>query len=205
MTHPLRILLLLMVMASGGASMALAQKMHDYSLSPAETFSQSGNKGGRQDTSYQNYLKQNGFNKPAADPRTALGAPAAQPAGSFMEGYCDPDFRPAIAANPRFAGMEECLNQAKQQLCASFAQLPPEVKATLNETLSCMNDTTDPVEGDVQEDLIERRYRQAGCAANSSDRLQLLRKYWQDQNVSYALVFLPDDVIDAPNNCIRRR
>jgi len=176
------------------AGTAYATQIPDYSLSPAETARQP-------DISHSNtqpYGNQNN-QMPGQYPTPLLPNGATATASTnFMDGYCDRNFTPGIASDPRYANLAACVKQQKEQVCLQFQQLPSDVKQVMNEALVCIQSGGDILPPDQE-------YDQHNPACNNTDatRLQLLKKYWRDPNTAYALVFMPDDVLTGPTKCLR--
>lgn len=116
----------------------------------------------------------------------------------FMDSYCDSNFKPLASDNPRLASMQSCIAEQKRTSCDTFRQLPPDAQRVLDEAIACVfsaangDDTQMPVNSDA-------------CVSSDSSRLQLLKKYGQDQTVSRALIFMPDDVVGASGKCVGGR
>lgn len=182
------------------ATDSFAQRIPDNSLSPAETALQPNISN---NSAYQQYLKQNNI----SDPRYPSDAPMppdinTPPAsGSFMDNYCDPNFKPLIANDPHYANLADCIQQQKAEPCSQYQQLPADAKRVLDEAISCASDMQDDENPNGQ----QAANNTANCDDSDISRLQLIKKYWRDQNTVYALVFLPDEVTNASTQCLRGR
>jgi len=175
------------------ASESFAQQIPDYSLTPSEMRQQQYNNSTAPINSDQIHSADPSF------PSAPLpGGNTLTPAKRFMDGYCDRNFHPAIASDPRYANLGNCLEQQKQQVCNQFQQLPEDVKSALDETIACTESG-----GDILPPGQEYDQHNAACDNTDTARLQLLKKYWRDPNTAYALVFLPDDVLDSSGKCLR--
>jgi hypothetical protein len=177
------------------ASNLLAKSIPDYSLSPAETAQQPSSPS--TNPAYQQYLNQNNLSNPGlpANAQTPTNTPSV--ATRFMNGFCDPNFNPAIAGNPQYASMATCLRQQRESICAQFQTLPEDAKRALDQTLDCNSKILNGENPDGQPSTI------GTCSETDSTRLQLIKKYWKDQNTARALLFLPDDVVDSSSKCLR--
>lgn len=127
--------------------------------------------------------------------------PDAIPAKSFMEGYCDPNFISLLANNRRYFGREDCLKQMRDISCARFKNLPKEVKEVMDEAIGCQFDNANTYASD---DPSQSENDYLVCATSYGRRIEMLKKYLADPYASYALVFLPDDVLDTPGRCVNR-
>lgn len=187
---------------------AQAQRMQDLSMSPSEMIQQQ-----QQQAVHNNNAPQN--NSLTANPYTAPqynNMTAPQPAQNFqassnyMDGYCDPNFRTMLSGSPRYAGMEACLQQQRQDACARYKAVAPDVKAALDSSINCIYLSSNGDGGDEEDGEWHTGSRSPrSCGDASMARLDLLKKYWTDENASYALVFLPDDVMDTSGKCLSRR
>lgn len=144
-----------------------------------------------------NIITNSPANNPYAPPPNSQDNPAAS--RRFMDGYCSNSFTPAIANDPRYAATADCIKRSKEQVCAQFQQLPPDAQNVLDQTIGCNNKL---LNGDAQ-DPRSSGGAMDGCTTTDGSRLQLLKKYWRDMNTAYALVFMPDDVLDGSTKCVR--
>jgi hypothetical protein len=184
---------------------ASAQHIRDMSLSVEDSMKQPSSTGNRNNDVYQQYLQQNGSagqlpgNSALAPVNPIIGSSAVNgtPAAQFMDGYCDPNFRPTIADSASISGMQSCLKQEREQACALFQKLPADVKSVVGDTVNCLYNVGN--NAGMQGNNVEAN----ACAGNDTRRLQLLKKYWQDQYSMYGLVYLPDDVLGASGKCSR--
>lgn len=163
---------------------AEAARMKDMSLSPEESFKQ------------PNIITQvpglGGAQTPASDPamppEQGNGALTNTPSARFMDGYCDPNFRPAVQVNNP---LQNCLQQTRLQACDMFRRLPQEAQNAVDQTVTCANTA-------YEEETIRLP---STCKENDRSRLQLIKKYWQEKDTAYALVFLPGMVTDTGSLC----
>ncbi len=180
---------------------AMAARMRDMSLSVEDSMREPD----ITTTNPQDYLNPGGFGsntqgtlkaptKPGGYGSAYSGAnnydATALPADSYMVGYCDPN------VGVRAGAMQDCIAQGKKQTCDIFAQLPNDAQRLLDRTISCLSDTAE-YEDDYDSARKDCGYERA--------RLGLLKKYWEEQQTAYALVFLPDMVMNAAANCMPNR
>ena len=180
------------------ATNALAKPMPDYSLSPSETARQPNISNNTQPLNSGTTPNGVGdFKNPSAPLLPGGGMPA--PSSNFMDGYCDRNFTPAIANDPHYAAIANCLKQQKEQTCAQFQQLPADARQLLDQAISCTNRLLSGENPDTPEAM----NAPTNCEQTDGARLQLLKKYWRDANTAYALVFMPDNVLASSSTCMR--
>jgi hypothetical protein len=196
---------------------ALAQRIQNLSMSPQEMRTQ--NVQTQTAPQQQQHLPgnnlmppgqtQNGYPVPIGPAAALAGQPVGATAGSYMEGYCDPNFKPILANNAKYARMASCLEEQKQQACGMYQVLPADAKRSLDFTLNCLGaqqnggEMVEAADGTLQPAPVTGAARD--CGAFDTQRLTLLKQYWQDANTAYALVFLPDLVMDSGGQCMGGR
>ena len=111
-------------------------------------------------------------------PPVNLGA-----AKSYMSQFCANVNVNAAANN----GGQTCQETQKQQACYRFRNAAVNVQQVLDRAVSCEVNTANAVESD--------------CDGLDAGRLDLLKQYWQDEDMAYTILFLPDMVINASANC----
>lgn len=170
------------------------ERIRDLSLTPEETLREPDIKNGNNLGNYQSFV-----NQPADGNRPREGMPEASamtPATRFMEGYCDPNFTPAVAGRGNLAIIQECVKQQKEKSCKEFYALPRDVQTVLDDAISCAY-------GDADAEAAATAHTDSTCADHDTSRLQLLQKYWKNSPVAASIVFLPDDVLNIANHCMR--
>ena len=196
------ILIALLICLAASSASAQQQHIQDLSLSPAETAQQQNNSHG-----FQNDVSRRSDEMNTPDPITAapsivgLASPGSN-GKSFMEGYCDPSFVSILANNRKYYGQEQCLKQIRDDACSRFKALPPEVKAALDDAIGCLFSNVNGYATDKGQEVANDS---VACGASYMHRITMLKKYMSDEYASYALLFLPDDVLDTPGRCINRR
>jgi hypothetical protein len=182
---------------------ALAQRMQDLSMSPSEMMQQPQVLNNTQQNRssapsngniYPNQGQQYNTQPPQVNP-------SFRPSNNYMDGYCDPNFQPAMATS-RFAGMQSCQQELRQNSCARYQALPADAKAALDEAINCLFTSGN---GDDEGGFWGNNTPRRSCGDANLSRLDLMKKYWADENVSYALVFLPDDVMGTSGQCLQGR
>lgn len=101
----------------------------------------------------------------------------------FMDSWCDPNFKPLATRG----NMAACLEGKRQQACEQFTQLPADAQAALDDAMHCLYSGDD--EGYAT--------TASSCAETDSRRMQLLRRYWQDEAIAGALLFMPEDTLNG--------
>lgn len=181
---------------------AHAQNMRDMSM-PPETFGQEpeestntviNNGSGNNLGNFQPFMEQS--QSPYGDrgyDRRGRYTSNDNRLDGFMASYCDPNFEPIISGRGALNALQQCTKEQKQKSCAEFEKLPLAVRNVLDDAISCASKATDEIGAATARD----------CSAHDSARMRLLKDYWRDQTVSESIVFLPDDILNASNNCIR--
>lgn len=173
---------------------ALAQqRIPDLSLPPDESLRQpnishQGN---------QPIMGQNGYDSSDTAARGSTAAPQPSFGTHFIDGYCDPNFRPLIANTPGLAAMQECLDEQKQQACETFRGLPADAKRAISDAIDCRYQISEGAVSGAAPGT-------ADCSPGDTARLQLLEKYWNDSITAQALVFLPDTVLGISGRCTEK-
>ena len=85
------------------------------------------------------------------------------------------------------ANTNPCQDPQKQQVCERFHSAAVNVQQVLDRAVTCEMNTAQGVESD--------------CDGLDAGRLDLLKQYWQDEDMSYTILFLPDMVQNALATC----
>jgi hypothetical protein len=180
---------------------AYAQRIPDLSLSPEET--------ARQPTNVPVKTFKNDITR-RSEAFTPPGKPAAPEtiadrqdhlSDSFMERYCEPNFISMLANNRKYYGQEECLKLVRDDACARFKALPKEVAKVLDEAIDCLFANSNGFAVDKYQHIVNES---AQCADSYVQRINMLKIYYTDYYTNYALLFMPDDVLDTPGRCVNR-
>jgi hypothetical protein len=188
-----RITALILCLLAGHAYAQEQPRIPDLSLSPEESFRQpdishSQSDGFGTPTNPQDFGHDNADYTP--------GAYNTGGASSFMAGYCDPNFKPIIANAPGLSALQSCLETQKRQSCDEFQHLPADAQAALDSVIDCMQSDSDTADG-------QRAADDPGCLSGDTQRLRLLKKYWHNEAITHALVFMPDDIVAASGKCMQ--
>ncbi len=207
----------LMVMAM--SANAQAQRIRDLSMTPNEMIQQGVNQNHAGTPLPGPNLTPDFGNTPQGAGTNNGIPPSGAPSNNYMEGYCDPNFKPMISRNARYASMASCLQQQRDEACRMYHAAPNDAQRAMDESINCtaqMNnmsgmDGADDGNGDDEDGwgnggAAQQRPRMpSSCGAADSRRLSMLKRYWSDQNTAYALVFVPDLVMDNSGTCLNKR
>lgn len=206
MKRALLTLLFLMATALYG-EMALAQvsggggRMQDLSLSPEDSMRQPNINNNPIEKQYQNDITRRSMSKdqPAFNAPPPRADEGMMPSKSFMEGFCDSNFVPLLANNRRYFGKEDCLKNLRDEACSRFTNLPKDAKLVLDEAISCMFTNGNGYASD-HPSVSDNDYMV--CGSTYARRIEMLKKYSADPYTNYALIYLPDDVLDSSGRCV---
>lgn len=109
----------------------------------------------------------------------------------FMTSYCDPNF--AMGTLNRNA--QACLEARKREHCAAYEQQKREVQQVVSSAVDCRYNASERVRDTNQDE----------CAYTDTQRIQLLKRYAEDVQAIRALIFLPEDILEAGNSCVTGR
>lgn len=134
------------------------------------------------------------------------GAPAM--ANNYMEGYCDPNFQPILSRNASYARIANCLAQLREQACSLYRTMPQDAKTVVDQSVNCLSQNAGSNAGGLIEapdgTLQPAPPSQStdACLEADSARLQMLKRYWNEEQTAYAIVFVPDMAMDNSGRCI---
>ncbi len=184
--------LLLMICASS----AHAQRMRDHSLSPQETMRQpdiTHSQGQPTGSTWSNNFEQNhegtGHTQNLPYGETGYGQTNSR---FFMNQYCSEHNRPVVRSQ-RVANITNCLEDIKSKACDAFSKLPADAQASVDGAAECIFS---------MEDTPYTETRQ--CGQFERQQLALVKKYWNNPETAYAIVFIPDMVANPMIFCERR-
>jgi hypothetical protein len=90
----------------------------------------------------------------------------------FMAYFCDDGY--------------QCEDAQRQQSCERYKRAAVNVQRLLDRTIDC--------------EVNNASYK-SGCDGLDAGRLDLLKQYWQDEDESYTILFLPDMVLNSAATC----
>lgn len=180
---------------------SIAQAIRDLSLSPAETANQPSSSSNGFKNNILRRSEQFNSNRRPSQPIVAPESGSGLPSNSFMEGYCDPTFISMLANNAKYYGQEQCLQQIRDDTCARFKALPSEVAEVMDDAIGCLFSNSNGFAVDKHQKIVNESIE---CAESYVQRINMLKKYYTDYYTNYALLFMPDDVLDTPGRCVNR-
>lgn len=154
------------------------------------------------------YPTQGGYPAPGSNVQPLIGQQAV-PSNNYMDGYCDPNFKPLLSRNPQYANMAACLEQQKIQACDLYRTLPVDAKKAVDDSMNCLagqqegGGLVEAPDGTLQPAAPAGRTQD--CGYTDTNRLAMVKRYWQDQNVAYAIIFVPDLAMDNSGACLGGR
>ncbi len=86
------------------------------------------------------------------------------------------------------ASQLSCIDAQKQEACERFERAPVNIQRVMVQAIDCEADTNS---GHAKSD----------CDSSDASRLDLLKQYWDDEDSSYTVLFLPDMVFNAAASC----
>lgn len=91
---------------------------------------------------------------------------------NFITHFCDESY--------------QCEDAQRQQSCERYKRAAVNVQRLLDRTIDC--------------EINNASYK-SGCDGLDAGRLDLLKQYWQDEDESYTILFLPDMVLNSAATC----
>ena len=191
---------LLCVMLMSFSTVALAAPMKDFSMSTEESL---------RDAAQSKSATQKGWNNnyvPSRESRedSSLTFEDGQKEHSnFMSYYCDARTQLGILKNR----ISECVSEKRRTACEEYAAIPADARKALNLTVDCAYaQSPDNQISDEENELgLPKMQTPKGCDDEAEARIALLRKYHNDAYTTHALLFLPDMVLKAGNDCVAGR
>lgn len=189
------ILAIILIMTASNAS---AQRIRDQSLSPEESMRQPDISNSGTQPLGGTWSNNFGINNEGAG-HTQNFQSGSVPYGQtntlyFMDNYCSQQNKPLVSSS-HLAYMTGCMEDIKVKACDAFQRLPIEVMRKLDIIINCafnaatMNTVTN---GD------------SACDYRHELQLELLKTYWNNQDISYNIAFMPDMVANPVTFCSRR-
>jgi len=102
---------------------------------------------------------------------------------SYINNFCS-----SVAQKNTDPARLSCIDAQKQEACERFARAAVNIQKVMTTAIDCEADTTG---GNSKAD----------CDSTDASRLDLLKQYWDDEDSSYTVLFLPDMVFNAEANC----
>lgn len=150
------------------------------------------------------------YTPPASAGLPVTGAVPTLPSGNYMDGYCDPNFKPMLSRNAQYANMAACLEQQRLQACDLYRAMPADARQAVDASINCLAQGGSAGGGLIEAEDGTLQPAPAttatqDCNLADAQRLNLLRRYWEDQGIAYGIVFIPDLVMDNSGQCLRAR
>lgn len=103
---------------------------------------------------------------------------------SFINEFCSSDYDYNQGST---ATQKNCIDTYRQQACERFSRATVDIQQILTQTIDCEtgNDTLSA----------------ENCDGLDAARIDLLKQYWQDEDASYTILFLPDMVVNSADLC----
>ena len=209
--------LLVVVLACALAPQAaLAKRQQNLSMSPDEMIRQNIQTNVPQqqqpmpgNNMMPSYPTQGGYPAPRSS-QPITGQQGMVPSNNYMDGYCDPNFKPLLSRNAQYANMAACLEQQKAQACELYRNMPADARQVVDATMNCMaqmegaaGGLVEAPDGTLQPAAAAGRV--ADCGYTDTNRLAMVKRYWQDQNVVYSIIFVPELAMDNSGACLGGR
>lgn len=103
---------------------------------------------------------------------------------NFINVFCSSGYAPKINLTDT---QQACMENQRKQACERFGRININIKRILSKAIDCESNTNG--------------YIKSGCDGLDTSRLDLLKQYWQDEDIAYTILFLPDMVLNSPVNC----
>ncbi len=102
----------------------------------------------------------------------------------FINRFCSAGYMPQTNSS---TADQSCQDTQRQQACERFERATVNVQKLLSQAVDCEANTSN--------------YRNSDCDGLDATRLDLLKQNWQDEDLSYTILFLPDMVLNSAANC----
>lgn len=157
-----------------------------------------------------NQFNSNIYSQPAGmSPSTAPYPAAPNIANNYMEGFCDPQFKPLISRSSSYAVIAQCLARMREQACSLYRTLPEDAKKSVDASINCLSThaggggLTEAADGTLQPEAASTATPE--CYQADAERLEMVKRYWKEQQIAYGLVFIPELTMDNSGSCIGGR
>lgn len=103
---------------------------------------------------------------------------------SFINTFCNG----VIPPKPGTEAQQSCMDTQKQEACERFSRAAVNIQRIMSQAIDCEADNSN---GQAKSD----------CDSTDASRLDLLKQYWDDEDSSYTILFLPDMVFNSAATC----
>ncbi len=183
-------LVLAAIMCAGTAH---AQRIRDLSLSPQETMRQPDITHSQNQPGGNNWSNDFGQTREGTPYTGNTQYGQNQPTYRyFMDSYCSQDHRPLVHSS-HLAAMTSCMDDMRNKACDSFRRLPQDAQSSVDGATECIFSAEDTPYTETK-----------ACSRFEREQLALVKKYWNNPETAYAIVFIPDMVTNPQTFCTRR-
>jgi hypothetical protein len=102
----------------------------------------------------------------------------------FINKFCSADYTPRNASSE---AQQSCMDTQRQEACDRFQHAAVNIQRLLSQAIDCDANSSGSADSD--------------CDGLDASRLDLLKQYWQDEDTSYTILYLPDMVLNSAANC----
>lgn len=102
----------------------------------------------------------------------------------FINKFCSSDYAPKNASSE---AQQSCMDTQRQEACERFQHAAVNIQRVLSQAIDCEANSSG--------------YNDSECDGLDASRLDMLKQYWQDEDTSYTILFLPDMVVNSAANC----
>lgn len=102
----------------------------------------------------------------------------------FINKFCSSDYAPRNASSD---AQKSCMDTQRQEACDRFQHAAVNIQRILSQAIDCEANSSG--------------YNNSECDGLDASRLDMLKQYWQDEDTSYTILYLPDMVVNSASNC----
>ena len=102
----------------------------------------------------------------------------------FINKFCSSGYSSQASAT---AAQQSCIDTQRQEACERFGHTAVNIQRVLSQAIDCEANSSG--------------YTSSDCDGMDASRLDMLKQYWQDEETSYTILFLPDMVLNSVANC----
>jgi hypothetical protein len=106
----------------------------------------------------------------------------------FMSSFCSDD---VSTRSPLNTAAASCKNSQREMACERYQRATVDVQRLLDQVVTCENSGVGMGAQDINCDVLD------------AGRIDLLKQYWQDEDASYTILYLPDMVSRSLDKCAR--
>lgn len=102
----------------------------------------------------------------------------------FINRFCSAEYTPKNASSE---AQQSCMDTQRQEACDRFQNAAVNIQRVLSQAIDCEANSSG--------------YADSDCDGLDANRLDMLKQFWQDEDTSYTILFLPDMVLNSAANC----